>query len=556
MQSCRRGFPGPGSYSGAYNEGDLRFLRHILLCLLCLAGAAAAQSRASLAAQTLLVLPFENRSKAPGLEWIGESFPEVLGQRMASPSLYAISREDRDYAFDRAGVPANLHLSRATLYHIAEDMDVDFVVLGRFNFDGQIFTAKAQLLDMKRLHLSPELTESGPLVKLIDVQTALAWDLLHTLAPTQAASREQFMAASPPIRLDAFENYVRGVIAPDRTERVRRFKEALRLNPNYSLAALQLGRTYYAQRDYDQAAQWFAKVPRSDPMGREASFYQGLSEYFGGDYPHAEEAFQFLATRLPLTEVYNNLGVVAARRGKRSELEYFQKAVEADASDPDYRFNLALALYKFNDSAGAVRQLREVLNLRPTDGEARSLLESLTQNVSASLHASAAAAPAAANGRLPLERVKRNYDETSFQQLELEIQNATELRLSKTDPHTHAAFHTERGHQMLESGFVGEAEKEFREAIMLDPTNIAAHSGLARVLLQTGDASAASAEADSALRLGQSAEALVVLGQLALNQGRPDQAQQNVDQALALDPNNAAAQGLKKAVDAKMAQKR
>lgn len=522
---------------------------------MCLAGVAAAQSRASLAAQTLLVLPFENQSKAPGLEWIGESFPEVLAQRMASPSLYAISREDRDYAFDRAGVPANLHLSRATLYHIAEDMDVDFVVLGRFNFDGQTFTARAQLLDMKRLHLSPELTESGALVKLIDVQTALAWDLLHTLDPTQAASRQQFMAASPPIRLDAFENYVRGVIASNRTEKIRRFKEALRLNPNYSLAALQLGRTYYAERDYDQAAQWFAKVPRRDPMGREASFYQGLSEYYSGDYPHAEEAFQFLASRLPLTEVYNNLGVVAARRGKRAELEYFQKAVQADASDPDYRFNLALALYKFNDPGGAARQLREVLSLRPTDGEARSLLESLTQNVSASLRGSAATA-AVANGKMPLERIKRNYDETSFQQLELEIQNATELRLSKTDPHTHAAFHTERGQQMLESGFVGEAEKEFREAIMLDPTNIAAHSGLGRVLLQTGDAGGAGAEADSALRLGNSAEALVVLGQLALNENRPDQARQDADRALALEPNNAPAQALKKAIDAKVAQKK
>ena len=529
----------------------LRTLSTILLCLL-LAGVSAAQERTSLQAQTLLVLPFENHSKAPGLEWIGESFPEVLSQRMASPSLYAISREDRDYAFDHAGVPANLHLSRATLYHIAEDMDVDFVVLGNFDFDGQTFTASAQLLDMKRLHLSPELQESGPLVKLIDVQTALAWDLLHRLNPALAASREQFMAASPPIRLDAFENYVRGVMASDRAEKVRRFKQALRLNPNYSLAALQLGRTYYADRDYQDAAQWFAQVPRTDALGREASFYQGLSEYYTGEYAKAEEAFQFLASRLPLTEVYNNLGVVAGRRGKRAEVEYFQKAVKADPSDADYRFNLAVALYKIADYAGAARQLREVLNLRPSDNEARTLLESLTQNVSASLRASAANGPAA-NTKVPLERIKRNYNETSFQQLELEIQNATELRLSKTDPHTHAAFHVERGHQMLESGFVGEAEKEFREATLLDPTNAAAHSGMARVLLQNGDAGGARAEADAAQRLAESAEALLVLAQLSLNDNQLEQAQQQVDRALALDPNNAVALALQRTVAAKLA---
>jgi tetratricopeptide (TPR) repeat protein len=345
-------------------------------------------------------------------------------------------------------------------------------------------------------------------------------------------------------------------MAPERSEKVRRFKEALRLNPNYSLAALQLGRAYYAERDYEQAAQWFAKVPRTDPLGREASFYQGLSQYYTGEYAKAEEAFQFLASRLPLTEVYNNLGVVAGRRGKRAELEYFQKAVSADPSDADYRFNLAVALYKFNDAAGAVRQLREVVNLRPSDGEARSLLESLTQSLTSNLHASAAPGPGGAGGKAPLERVKRNYDETSFQQLELEIQNATELRLSKTDPHTHAAFHAERGHQLLESGFVGEAEREFREAVMLDPTNIPSHAGLARVLLQNGDANAARAEADATLRLGDSAEALLVLAQLALNENRADQAQQNVDRALALEPNNPAAQALKAKIDARLADKK
>ena len=40
-----------------------------------------AQSSPSTVA-TMLVLPFENRSKSPGLEWIGESFPELLSQRL------------------------------------------------------------------------------------------------------------------------------------------------------------------------------------------------------------------------------------------------------------------------------------------------------------------------------------------------------------------------------------------------------------------------------------------------------------------------------------------
>ena len=53
----------------------------------------------------------------------------------------------------------------------------------------------------------------------------------------------------------------------------------------------------------------------------------------------------FVALRLPLPEVYSNMGAVASRLGKQKEAaEYFQKAAQADSNDADYRFNLAVVL--------------------------------------------------------------------------------------------------------------------------------------------------------------------------------------------------------------------
>src|ERR1051326_7932092 len=83
--------------------------------------------------ETMVVLPFENRSQAPGLDWIGEAFSEVLTQRMACPTLYMIPRKDRRYAFERLGVPTNVALSRATLFKIAEQLDVDQALLGSYS---------------------------------------------------------------------------------------------------------------------------------------------------------------------------------------------------------------------------------------------------------------------------------------------------------------------------------------------------------------------------------------------------------------------------------------
>src|ERR1700683_3217351 len=80
----------------------------------------------------------------------------------------------------------------------------------------------------------------------------------------------------------------------------------------------------------------------------------------------------------PLAEVYNNLGVVAARRGQKRAAEDFERAIQNDPSDPDYHFNLAITLARAGDREGAARELRTTLEHRPNDVDAKTLLESLT----------------------------------------------------------------------------------------------------------------------------------------------------------------------------------
>jgi Flp pilus assembly protein TadD len=277
-------------------------------------------------------------------------------------------------------------------------------------------------------------------------------------------------------------------------------------------------------------------VPHNDPMSREANFYEGLSWYYLSQFAKAEDAFSFVASRLPLTEIDNNLGVVESRRGKRDAQDYFEKAVEADPKDADYRFNWAVSLYRAGDSAGATRQLREALSLHPGDSEAKALLDQIASG---------------ARNSIPLERIKRNYDEASFRQLEFEIVSAMEQKLAQSDPATHAKAHIEQGQQMLAEGFTLEAEKRFREAVLLDPTNATAHAGLAASLL-SGDPATARAEAATAIHLQPSAQAYVVLAQLDSRDNKPQEASANVDRALALDPANATAKALKRDIAARL----
>ena len=500
----------------------------------------ASQASLQTSNKVVLILPFHNDSKAPGLEWIGEAFSEVLGQRMQSPSVFVISREDRLYAFDRVGIPATAQLSRATLLRIAEEMDVDYVVLGNYNYDGNSFAATAQLLDMRRLHLTPTVNESGSLLQLVDIQAATAWDLVHVIHPALSATKQDFVAETKDIRLDALENYVRGVIASSSPEKIRRFKEAVRLNPDYSVAMLQLGKTYFDQRDYASAVTWFSKIPATDKHSTEANFYLGLAAYYSGNMDRAAEAFRQVVNRLPLTEVYNNLAVVEARSGKSAATEYLEKAVEADPTDEDYRFNLAIVLARNGDNTSAIRQLKEALNLRPGDSEAKAYLDALLKpSVSSSL-------------RTPLERIKRNYDETSFRQLAFAIENAEEAQMAHSDPKKHAAMYTDRGNEQLRQGFYEDARDHFRKALALDPQNDEAHIGLANAQIALNDLGGARSELESSLRSRPTPDGYLTLGQLDLKENKLDAANEDVAQALRLDPASAAAMQLKQQLASKL----
>ncbi|MGA2689160.1 MAG: tetratricopeptide repeat protein [Candidatus Korobacteraceae bacterium] len=501
--------------------------------------------------QTLMVMPFENQSNAPGLEWIGEAFPEVLSQHLTSSQLYVISRDDRVHAFDHSGIPQNLLPSRATIYRIAEEMDADYVVMGSYTFSGNVFTAHAQLLDMKKLHLYPPVESSGPLANLIDLQTMLAWEVLQEMPVHPATTRDQFLKAVQPVRLDAFENYIRGILATSYQQRVHYFHEALKLNPNYTLAMLQLGRTYFDNHEYESASVWFARIPKTDPAIGEASFLLGLSEFYRGNFDKALAAFNYLSTRVPLTELYNNMGVAEARRGRRAQaVEYFSRAVNADPYDADYRFNLAVALFKNGDSAGASRQLKDELQQRPNDGEAKTLLDMINRGVPPPQPSPGAGAGNALlppnQLHLPMERIKRNYDEASYRQIEMQIHNFEEARLATMDRNKQAAYHVESGKELLAKNIPDQAEAEFRAAIGADSSNVVAHAQLAMLLEKKGDVTGARAEAQTSVRLKPNVDGLLVLARLDLKQNQVQLAAGEVNRALALEPGNATALALKR----------
>jgi tetratricopeptide (TPR) repeat protein len=495
----------------------------------------------------LLVLPFENHTGQPNLDWIGSGAADIFNRRLDAAGFLTISRDDRLYALDRLGLPVNFRPSRATTIRIAQLLDADFVIIGDYTLTGNQLGASARILSVHQLTLSPPIKEQADLKDLLDTFNRLAWDTARKLDPTYSVAEQTFLAADGPLRPGAFENYIRGMIAEAPSDRISHLSEALRLSPGFTPARLELGRAYFANQDYDNAAITFGQMPRDDPNALEADFYRGLALFYTGKYLKAEDAFAFVATQLPLPEVVNNEGVAASRRGRDGAV-LFRQAIASDPRDADYHFNLAIALRKHNEIPGAILEVQAALKLHPLDTEAQSFLAALQKPAPA---AATPAQKAATDESLPLERIKRAYNETEFRQAAFEMEQLQEARLTVLPPQQRAAKLVTSGNQFLYRGLILEAEREYQAALQADPSSALAHAGLAQVREHSQDLKAARAEAQQSIRLAPNVPAYLVLARLDLRANQLSAAASDVSSALHLEPANANALGMKQAIEAK-----
>ena len=211
-----------------------------------------------------LVLPFENNSRDPKLDWIGESFVEVLSSDLASARFMMLDRRQRTAAFDSLGIPNSSILSEASVYKVAQTVDASKLILGHYDYSNGVFKASVRVLDMDGPRLSKEFTESGPFQNLIALQAGLAWQIRQFLRPDLAFSKSDFIAEHRGPGLDAFENYLRGLVSKNRADQIRYLRAALRLDPQFAKPAFDLGMIYFHDRDYPTSALWLSKLHRGD----------------------------------------------------------------------------------------------------------------------------------------------------------------------------------------------------------------------------------------------------------------------------------------------------
>jgi tetratricopeptide (TPR) repeat protein len=499
----------------------------------------------------LLVLPFDNRTGQPNLEWMREAAAEILSARFRSAGFAPMSRPDRLYALDHLGLPQGFHPSRASSLKLAETLDADSIIVGSYVTDGTGIVAEARVVDVPHLRMSEEVQARGEMREMMQVFDSLAWKLTRQMDSNFSAPEESFLAAGRGLPLTAFEQYIRGITEPDQAERLRHLNQAVTLSPQYSEAWMALGREEYNGQQYEQAAKAFARVGIGSPDALEAGFFRGLALVFEGDYPGAEQAFAGVAQVLPLGAVVNDEGVAASRQG-HDGTALFRQAVAADSNNADYRFNLAVSLKRHGATAEALAELGQCERLRPSDSEAQALDQAWGHPALGSGTAASASADVKAE---PLERIARSFDAAAFRQAVAVMDQMAAARLAAMKPSDQALEMVAQGNGYLDRGLTSEAGRMFASALLVAPNDAEAHAGLAEVKERSGDAEGAQREARAALVQRPVVEAYLVLGRQELAAGELNRASNEVSAALTMDPKNRKALELQERVEARLAGK-
>jgi tetratricopeptide (TPR) repeat protein len=382
----------------------------------CLFGLAALRP---VAADTAAVLPFLNKTAAsPNLVWIGESVAETVREALGITGIPTLDRNDTLEAYRRLSLRQGIPLTEASVFKIGETLDAESVVYGSFEFtppaSGPITAGSlqvtARVLDRRHMRASPDFTETGSLEDLATMEAHLAWRALTLIAPGMAPPESEFRTLRTPIRLDAEENYVRGLLAHSTEQKEKYFTAATRIDPHFAHACYQLGQLHYQRKEYKLAVTWLEKVGLADIHSHEANFLLGLARFQTGDYKGAQQTFQMIAAAVPLSEVFNNLGAAESRANlQQASIDDFHRALEGDANDPLYRFNLGYALWKKGDFAAAADCFRALLEANPADSAAPLLLTRCMKKQGPRY---------SPDPRLDnLERLKTNFEERAYMQL-------------------------------------------------------------------------------------------------------------------------------------------
>src|SRR5262245_41138052 len=339
------------------------------------------------APDSVVVMPFENRSQIAKYNWICDSFAILIGDVLDAHGVSVVNIDKRNLAFEKMRLSPSDLMTRAAMIRVAGAAQANLALVGEFDIgegkESVTMSITARLIETRegRLVGAKTFNYSGSLADLQEWQGQLAWNIVYERNLAPPYSKEQMIRRAKQVPPAAYESFVKGVQTRDLKLRESFLLRAIQESDNsggagyFPQAIYELGLLYFRQADFAEAAKLLKRLGKDDPIYAESRFYLGLAAYKAGDFNEASSAFESLVELAPSPEAMNNAGAALLAKGETERaLQLLRRALANSPNDMLYRFNIGYANWRAQKFADAVPYLRVVTQADPRDGEAQFLL--------------------------------------------------------------------------------------------------------------------------------------------------------------------------------------
>jgi TolB-like protein/DNA-binding winged helix-turn-helix (wHTH) protein/Flp pilus assembly protein TadD len=328
---------------------------------------------------SLVVLPLENLSGDPNQDYFADGMTDDLIANLAKiRSLRVISRST---AMAYKG-------TRRPLSQIARELHVDAVVEGTVLRAGDRVRITAELVQVSSDHHLWADTYESQMGDVLALQNRVSSAIVNEIRINLTPGDRERLAGSPSVRPEAYENYLKGRYYWNKrtnqslAKAIGYFGQAVQQDSRYALAYAGLadsysilGATIYGSVSTLEAAgkakEAAEKALALDPQMAEAQTSLATVKFnYGWDWSGAESDFRRAIQLDPnYATAYQRYSLYLMAMGRvQSSLEQIDRARQLDPLSISINFSDGWRLYLARQYAKAAQQLRDTLEMDPSNG--------------------------------------------------------------------------------------------------------------------------------------------------------------------------------------------
>jgi tetratricopeptide (TPR) repeat protein len=150
------------------------------------------------------------------------------------------------------------------------------------------------------------------------------------------------------------------------------YKRAIKVDPDYTYAHLNLGVAYLKSHMQKNAVQALKRLTRIDPDDAKGHYNLGVAYYESGKYKDAIEAFkQAIRINPDFVDAHYNLGKAYGRAGKyKDAIDAYKQAIKIDPDNTYAHLNLGVAYLKSHMQENAIEELKRLIRIDPDNTDA------------------------------------------------------------------------------------------------------------------------------------------------------------------------------------------